>query len=123
MKTTEITNEQLLKADSEFQQISTIGLGLLLMDRIAEFYKKNGDAINKVRADVDKVQREYLEYDGDTIKMTDGKPVFIKGKPEKNLNEEFKKIMSVKVKVEILEAITEEKVVNIVNTSNLVVEK
>ncbi len=99
MKVT-ITNEKLLNADTEFQQLMTTALGMLLMGKIQEFYKQNGERINAIRAKVLKIQKAHLVFEGEQIKMSlalinvPAVPVFLEGKTETELNVAFKALMN-----------------------------
>lgn len=102
-----ITQEKLLRTSEEFEKIAETAIGLLLLSRMKTFSRNNALKINKVRAEVLAMQKEYLEFDGESIALKSlligmkKKPVFLEGKKEEDLEKDYDVIMKKMIEIEV----------------------
>ena len=105
----EITKQKLMAAEAEIQAIASTGVGLLLSDRVNEFYKKNLNAVNLVRERVKGIQTKHLVFENGAIKFpvrdpedkSEIIPVFKIGSSNEQLQKEYAELMAEMVTIEV----------------------
>lgn len=103
-----VTNQKLLSVNAEFDAIAATGLGLLLVDKVNDFYKKNGEKIKNVQKAIIDIQQKHLVFEDGKIKfpeLKDGQasktPLFLLGHTEEQLQAEYKSLMEGVIELEL----------------------
>lgn len=110
--TKEVSYQKLYEIDLEMEQISQRVLGILLRSRIDNFYKENGLRIKTMYEKIEKIQKEFCEFENGKLKMTkpekeEGKPdpqptvIFLEGKTKEMLNAAYAELMAQTVPINI----------------------
>lgn len=72
---------------------------ILLRKQIQDFQNKNGLKIRNILEQVHSVQKEYLQFEGEKVKMENNKPVLIEGKSEEDLNQKWDALMQTEINI------------------------
>jgi len=105
----QVTNEKLLKVNSEIEQIASTAVGMLLAGKVSEFYKNNGERIKAVQEKILAIQKKHLVFEDGKIKFPERKegdvspmiPVFLIGHCEADLQNEYKELVSLECTIEV----------------------
>lgn len=64
---------------------------------IQAFYQLWGPRITEILKEVTAIQKEWMEYEGERIKRTEGRPVFKEGKTKEEFNVAWEALMNQEV--------------------------
>ncbi len=103
----QVTNEKLLKVNSEIEQITSTAVGMLLAGRVSDFYKNNGVRIKAVQERITDMQKKHLVFEEGKIKFPERKegdtspmvPVFKIGHSDAELQKEYREFMDLTCEV------------------------
>lgn len=88
------TNHILYTYHVEIQNLQKSVLGLLLRNKVQEFYKNNGLKIDLLSQGTLRIQKEHLVFENEQIKRNEDKtPVLIEGKTNEDLQKAYDELM------------------------------
>lgn len=104
-----VTNEKLLKVNSEIEQIASSAVGMLLAGKVSEFYKNNGERIKAVQEKILAIQKKHIVFENGAIVFPERKegdqspikPVFLIGHSEEELQKEYRTLVELTCEITV----------------------